>query len=173
MLPACASKPSASPETRDTAIALPATQTPLPPFLEDVYPKPGSQVSQTAYATGTGVEEPLPFYWSSGKICADLNQKNLLEQNDYDLNSYNYVERGHLKVSTFGPNPRSVPVRNDLVWSPMAGGATFDERGNSIGGSLAVCWEVDLKPSVYEATYEYTQTSGHVLSYTWSFEITE
>ena len=44
---------------------------------------------------------------------------------------------------------------------------------NEIGGILILCWKVDLVPDVYEVTYEYTQTSGHVLSYTWSFEIIE
>jgi len=165
----CFDESPASSGTRDTAVVLSATQTPVPSFLRDVYPEPGSRVTQAAHRTETGGL----FYPISAAICVDINQQNLLEQDDNNLNSRNYVERSHLQVSVISPDLYSVPVRNDLRWTSEAGGALNDKRGNAIGGILIVCWKVDLTPGVYEATFEHKQTSGHVLSYTWSFEITE
>jgi hypothetical protein len=173
MLSGCLSGAPTPSKTLAATAILPDMQAPLPPFLRDVYPEPGSQVTQTAYTTGIGDDENRLFDQFSGAVCVDLNLEGLLEQKDHNLDSNDYVGRGYLEVETLGSNTHGIPVRRDRVWTSEAGGALFDERGNSIGGSLIACWEVDLIPNVYGATYKYTQSSGYVLSYTWSFEITE
>jgi hypothetical protein len=173
MVSGCIDGSSTPPKEQDDVAVLPDIQAPLPYFLQNVYPEPGSQIAQMAYRTGSVDIENRWYYRLSGAICANLDQKSLLEQNDYNFNSRNYVGGSYLRVNTLGPSSYSIPVRNDLVRTSEAGGALSDERGNYIGGILIICWEVELAPGVYEATYEYTQTSGNVLSYTWSFEITE
>lgn len=174
-LVSCRDKPTVPIKTRTIAAVLPGSQVPLPLFLRDVYPEPGSQVAQAAYMTGPEDEEKRLFYPTSAGICVDLHLKSLLDQNDNNLTSRDYVGRSHLEVRTLGLDSTSILVRNDLLWVSEAGGTLADERGNEIGGILIVCWkaEADLAPGVYEATYEYAQTSGRVLSYTWSFEITK
>jgi len=142
----------------DAAAVLPDTQTPLPAFLRDVYPEPGSRVAQAVYVTWPEDEESRLFRSEPGTICVNLDWENLPEQNDYNLDR---VVRSNLKVSTFSPNPCSISVYKDCVWGAVS------------LGILSFCWKVDLVPGIYEATYEYKQASGRVLSYTWSFEITE
>jgi len=172
-LPSCSNGPSMSSEKDDVAIVLPGTRLPFPSFIRDVYPEPGSYVAQIAYITGREDEENRLFFQMPGTICVDLKHKNLLGQNDFNSDGRTYVERSHLKVSTLGSVRHSVPVRTDVVWSSESGGTLKDERGNEIGGITIVCWQVSLEPNIYEATYEYVQTSGNILSYTWSFEITD
>jgi hypothetical protein len=100
-----------------------------------------------------------------------LKARDLLEKNDHDLNTDDHAVRGRLKVYTFDPSSHSIPVC-DVAMVSVVDGET-NEKGNFSYGVLTVCWNVDLVPGIYEATYEYTQTSGNVLSYTWSFEITD
>jgi hypothetical protein len=123
--------------------------------------------------TETKSEETQLFYRMPAAICVDVEQKNLLEQSDYGLGGNHHSMRSYWKVRTLGPDSDSLPGCNNCQWGFEAGGTLKDERGNEIGGILILCWKVDLVPDVYEVTYEYTQTSSHVLSYTWSFEIIE
>jgi hypothetical protein len=169
----CSSKSPTPSKAHTGAVILPDTQASLPPFLRAAYPGPGSRVAQTAYMTETKSEETQLFYRKLAAICVDVEQRNLLEQSDHDLGGNHHSIRSYLNVSTFGPDSYSIPWCNNCKWASMAGGTLKDERGNEIDGILILCWEVDLAPGVYEATYEYTQTSGRILSYTWSFEITE
>jgi len=171
MLPGCFSRPRTPSKTLDAAIVLLATQAPLPSFLRNAYPEPGSRIAQTAYATGSVDIEDRWYYRLTGATCVNLKARDLLEQNDHDLSTDDHAVRSRLKVYTFDPSSRSIPVR-DVVKVSIIGGDT-DEKGNFSGGILTVCWNVDLVAGIYESTYEYTQTSGNILSYTWSFEITE
>jgi hypothetical protein len=170
-LPGCLSRPRPPAKTLDAAIVVPAIQTPLPPFLADVYPEPGGRVAQKTYATGTRGEQDQLFWRRLEAICVGINQLNLLGPGDQNLTPHDYVGRSGLRVRAVSPTTCNVPISELTV---AEGGPAFsDERGNAIGGSFIVCWGADLVPGIYETTYEYTQTSGNVLSYTWSFEITD
>jgi hypothetical protein len=173
VLSACLDR-SSRPSKENTAVAaFVDIQTPLPPYLRLVYPKPGSQTTRAAYTTGIEDEENRLFDQLHGAICVDLIQASLLEQNDRNLDSEDFVAGSHLRVGTFGSSSYDIPVRHDRIWVSESGGVLVDEKGNTIGASLIACWMADLSPGVYEAIYEYTRTSGSVLSYTWSFEIVE
>lgn len=172
-LVACIQKPTVESETRNARQHAPGVQTPIPGFLKFVYPVPGSQLTQDAYTTGIGDEENRLFDQLQGAICVDLIPANLLEQNDQNLDSEDFVAASYLRVGTYGSNSQYNPVRHDRVWVSESGGVLVDEKGNIIGASLIACWMADLSPGVYEANYEYTRTSGRVLSYAWSFEIAE
>jgi hypothetical protein len=118
------------------------------------------------------IEDRL-LYPLAGAVCVNLTAANLLERNDRDFSTNDYLTRSNINVRTLGPNPRDVARSDDTVIVSVAGGTLKDERGNEVGGTMIFCWQFDLTPSVYEAAFDYLSTSGYVLSYRWSFEIIE
>jgi len=136
-----------------------------PEFLGAIYPAPDSTQSADVYAStiewGSGEwnSPAVALNRAPNTICIELKTRHLPGTPDVTL--------GDSKIQLLAIQQKSQITlrRGDLF--------VIVQDITPVGESVMYCWLADLTPDTYEATYIISPTPSYVLSYTWSFEITE
>ncbi len=149
----------------------PGSQENPPAFFEAIYPRPGSTLSLDTY---TSVVELGSKDWPNigsaenrppNTICVALGARY--------LPAGKAIEARDTVVELVATYDQSRLV---LGWDDLESTYVATNQANTF---YSYCWQVDLVPGVYEATCEVLLSDRgppsfqEILSYTWSFEITE
>jgi hypothetical protein len=133
----------------------------MPSYLLAVYPPNNSTVG--------------PFRRSSSedgkgnRICLDLTERPLLQPGD-NLDVVTMVEWHERVKMLVDGRPVSVMEATQTL------GLRFEEvRGTRtyLGDPITFCTPMPMEPGRHEVTFQVSQTSGNVLTYTWSFTIAD
>jgi hypothetical protein len=163
-LVACGNNATPSPQ-KVTPILI-DTQGPRPPFIERI------QLDFDDRRSRARVEEI--FGKNVGpliRICVALDVMEVLVVQDYDMQADDHRMRSTLRVWEVKNGKHLLPD-TPLVGQIDTGPSNLDSRGNSLGDS-AYCWFYGLPPGLYEATFNYRQRTGNILSYTWQIQTVE
>lgn len=166
LLPACQ-------VTEPTTIQIP---TPLPrlAFVPFVHPEPSSTISSQAYFSGVDSN----ILETTNAICLELDAHELIEDGDIGLGWTNYLERSELIVD--GKSSSNVIVPDSYFGSLSEVIYTFYDpdmeelvEGSYAPGPFTFCWEIILDKGLHTIEFQTRKTSGKILSYSWSFYISD
>jgi hypothetical protein len=146
---------------------------PLPVFLQELIPAPGSTLSLESYQSGDHYDGSYPLGSTPNRICAKINPEPLLEPGDF------YGSRN--RIFEFLPNRLTVSVDGEeLAWNVeelvviLGMYQLRDEDGEVVaqtGGPQVPCWVAELKRGEHVAVMKVTKTSGETIEYAWSFTL--
>jgi hypothetical protein len=148
------------------AISVPP-QSPLPEFILDAIPAPGSELSLHSYqegwhgATGTWSGEPV-----NESVCVEFDAGEVLLPGDNWNTADEILERIQFKLNEQVISSPSVVVQ--LLEEVIL----LDGEGNEVAWAprpSLFCWQGDLEVGIQKATFSFRKTSGKLLEYTWSF----
>ena len=148
---------------------------PLPEYLNFVAPEPKSSYPIDSYKMGEhypSIAHPAPLM-GQNRVCIQLTGESLLEPGDF------FTE--YPKVGEFLPDRVKGYVDGKLAEKDeeiriILGESRLLDEGKVIAsapGPQIICWPIELKVGAHYATIEINKTSGEVVSYSWTFELTE
>lgn len=148
---------------------------PLPPFLHLVAPAPETTYRIGSYALGEHYppEEVSPAEGSQNRICIQINPRPLLEPGDHFVFSAKYGDFLPDRINGYLNGTKL--KRDEGVTTVMGTDYLQDKNGHIIAeaeGPQVVCWLAELDIGQHNFIVEIEKTSGEIVSYGWSFALT-
>ena len=151
-----------------TPLPTPMVQEPLPEYLIDVIPSPGSSWNAGDYSVGLhGKGSDFETETTTQRICVELFVVPLLLPGDDLLDEDEIIERISLTV-----NGLVQPGPDQPLSAYLERYSVLDKDGNVVavgGGPYFVCWHNPLEAGVHTARFAFRKTSGRNMEYEWTF----
>ena len=151
---------------------------PQPDFILDAQPAPMSEIGLDWYEADLMSEFGLDSY-EGGRpvykvghrynVCILLDVSPLLQAGDQFVTYQQVIERTSLSI-----NGLKITPEFDPYWSHPEILYLYPQLGpdTKAGAPYWLCWPIELQVGIHQVSFQFQQTNGNHVSYTWSFKIT-
>lgn len=152
---------------------LPVTES-IPDCILDVQPAPASRISLEWYQTNLTDDfvyegyRPVDELGHKSNVCVYLDFGPVVQSGDELTSEEEYFNRVALCVDN-----RKLEPKPDEQLSYLEGLLLYPEIGPGTVSGMPYwfCWPAHLEVGVHEVTFQFRQTDGTLVEFSWSFEI--